>query len=197
MISLVQRAPADARGKIARDGMFLSAYYFVPRVKNKLLNFFYSRVVSARVALDWSDVKIVGASGMSFSDGFMAGRGLWLETTSETATIRFGRDVRISDWVHIAAHQEITIGSGVLIGSKVLITDHSHGKSLAAMSVAERALAPNDRPLSSKGAVHIEKNVWIGDGAVILAGVTIGEGAVIAAGAVVRKSVPSYTTFVG
>ena len=197
MISLAQRAPADARGKIARDGVFLSAYYFLPRARNKVLNFLYSRVVKARVAFDWSDVKIVGASGMTFSDGFMAGRGLWLETTSETAAIRFGRDVRISDWVHIAAHQKITIGAGVLIGSKVLITDHSHGKSLSAMSVAERALAPNDRALSSKGAVHIEKNVWIGDAAVILAGVTIGEGAVIAAGAVVRKSVPSHTTFVG
>lgn len=38
--------------------------------------------------------------------------------------------------------------------------------------------------------IVIEKNVWIGSGAIILPGVTIGEGSVVAAGAVVTKNVP-------
>jgi acetyltransferase-like isoleucine patch superfamily enzyme len=40
--------------------------------------------------------------------------------------------------------------------------------------------------------IVIEDDVWIGAGAIILAGVTIGKGAIIAAGAVVNKDVPDY-----
>ena len=38
--------------------------------------------------------------------------------------------------------------------------------------------------------VKIGDKVWIGTGAIILAGVTIGDGAVIAAGSLVNKDVP-------
>jgi acetyltransferase-like isoleucine patch superfamily enzyme len=38
--------------------------------------------------------------------------------------------------------------------------------------------------------VHIEDNVWIGAGVIVLKGVTIGEGSVIAAGTVVNKDIP-------
>jgi phosphonate metabolism protein (transferase hexapeptide repeat family) len=41
--------------------------------------------------------------------------------------------------------------------------------------------------------VSIGHDVWIGHGAVVLAGVTVGNGAVIAAGAVVSKDVAPYT----
>lgn len=44
----------------------------------------------------------------------------------------------------------------------------------------------------TKGDIRIEDDVWIGERAVILSGVTIGQGAVIAAGAVVTKDVPPY-----
>lgn len=45
----------------------------------------------------------------------------------------------------------------------------------------------------TKGAVIIGNDVWIGQDALILSGVTIGDGAVIAARAVVTKSVEPYT----
>lgn len=41
--------------------------------------------------------------------------------------------------------------------------------------------------------VVIGNDVWIGSGALLLAGVTIGDGAIVAAGAVVAKDVPPYT----
>ncbi|MTE00361.1 antibiotic acetyltransferase [Paracoccus sp. YIM 132242] len=41
-------------------------------------------------------------------------------------------------------------------------------------------------------SVRIGNDVWIGRGAMVLAGVTIGDGAVIAARAVVSKDVPAY-----
>ena len=40
---------------------------------------------------------------------------------------------------------------------------------------------------------HIGNDVWIGYGAMIMAGVTIGDGAIVAAGAVVTKDVPPYS----
>jgi virginiamycin A acetyltransferase len=43
----------------------------------------------------------------------------------------------------------------------------------------------------------IENDVWIGDGAVILAGVTIGTGAVIGANSVVTRDVPPYAISAG
>lgn len=45
----------------------------------------------------------------------------------------------------------------------------------------------------NKGDIVIGNDVWIGYGAVIMAGVTIGDGAIIGARAVVTKDVPPYT----
>ncbi|TLD68452.1 CatB-related O-acetyltransferase [Phragmitibacter flavus] len=56
---------------------------------------------------------------------------------------------------------------------------------------------PEFGPLPStgwtKGGVTIGNDVWIGQNAMILSGVTIGNGAVIAAGSVVNKDVEPYT----
>ena len=57
--------------------------------------------------------------------------------------------------------------------------------------------APIDRKLFSKGPIVIEDNVWIGDGACILANVTIGCNSIIGANAVIKKDIPPYSTVVG
>ena len=44
----------------------------------------------------------------------------------------------------------------------------------------------------SKGDIVVNDDVWIGEQAIIMSGVSIGQGAVIAAGAVVTKDVPPY-----
>ena len=54
-----------------------------------------------------------------------------------------------------------------------------------------------DRILKSKGRITIQDNVWIGDNAVILSGVTIGEGAIVGANSVVTKDVPPFTVVGG
>lgn len=43
----------------------------------------------------------------------------------------------------------------------------------------------------------IGNDVWIGDSAIILEGVTVGDGAVVAAGSVVTKDVPAYAVVAG
>jgi acetyltransferase-like isoleucine patch superfamily enzyme len=46
---------------------------------------------------------------------------------------------------------------------------------------------------SSKGAIVVEDEVWLGYGTIILSGIRIGKGAIIAAGSVVTKDVPPYS----
>ncbi|MBR4243334.1 MAG: hypothetical protein IKR98_05525 [Bacteroidaceae bacterium] len=55
----------------------------------------------------------------------------------------------------------------------------------------------NLRPIVSKGPVVIEDNVWIGEMACIMPGVTIGRGAIVGANAVVTHDVPPYTLVAG
>jgi virginiamycin A acetyltransferase len=49
----------------------------------------------------------------------------------------------------------------------------------------------------SKGDINIGHDVWIGERAIIMSGVTIGNGAVVGANAVVTKSIPDYGIAVG
>jgi len=50
---------------------------------------------------------------------------------------------------------------------------------------------------SDYAPIKIHDNVWIGERAIILKGVTIGKGAIIAIGAVVTKDVPEYAIVAG
>ena len=59
------------------------------------------------------------------------------------------------------------------------------------------SMAPTTRPLYSKGRVSIGKNVWIGDKATILPGVTIGDGVIVGANSVVTKDIPHYKIAIG
>ncbi|MBP3924561.1 glycosyltransferase [bacterium] len=49
----------------------------------------------------------------------------------------------------------------------------------------------------SRGNIIVKDDVWIGQSAIILSGVTIGQGAVIGAGAIVTKDVPPYAIVAG
>nr|WP_184628675.1 acyltransferase [Pedobacter cryoconitis] len=107
--------------------------------------------------------------------------------------IEIGDNVSIQKDCHIGAINRITIGNNVLIGSRVFISDHSHGE----INSNALRLPPAQRSLYSKGEVVIEDNVWIGEGVVVLPGVTIGENSIIGANAVVSKSIPKNTVAAG
>jgi acetyltransferase-like isoleucine patch superfamily enzyme len=100
--------------------------------------------------------------------------------------LTIGNNVIMNTNVHIGCIDSITIGNDTLIGSNVLITDHQHGNL--------DKLVPDtpfkDQPLHSKGPVVIGENVWIGENACIMPGVTVGSHSVIGANAVVTKDVP-------
>jgi acetyltransferase-like isoleucine patch superfamily enzyme len=52
-------------------------------------------------------------------------------------------------------------------------------------------------PLATVKPVVIERNVWLGRGAMVFPGVTIGENSVVAANAVVMASVPANSLVMG
>lgn len=105
-----------------------------------------------------------------------------------TPQITIGKDCHFGQYNHITAINDIHIGNDVLTGNWVTITDNAHGKT----DDESLKIKPVERKLYSKGKVIIGNNVWIGDKATILPGVTIGDGAVIAANSVVTKDVPAY-----
>lgn len=105
------------------------------------------------------------------------------------AKIEIGDGTSIHFYFHCGAASSVKIGKNVLIAGRVFITDHDH------------VYDDDDLPCTQSGLntapVVIEDEVWIGEGAVILKGVTIGRRSVVGANAVVTKSVPPYTVVGG
>jgi acetyltransferase-like isoleucine patch superfamily enzyme len=104
-------------------------------------------------------------------------------------SMRIGNNCHLGAFNHLSCINKITIGDNCLTGKWVTITDNSHGRN----AVEELSIPPGNRKLYSKGPVIIGKNVWIGDKATILPGVTVGDNAVIAANSVVTKDVAANT----
>lgn len=101
--------------------------------------------------------------------------------------IVIGDNCEIGDDAHITAVRSIHIGSNVLTGKKILITDNAHGD----FSEENSLLPPAHRCLYSKGGIVIEDNVWIGEKVSIMSNVHIGCSSIIAANSVVTHDVPA------
>ncbi|WUS99052.1 sugar O-acetyltransferase [Streptomyces sp. NBC_00708] len=81
----------------------------------------------------------------------------------------------------------ITIGRDCQIGPNVQLLTPTH------------PVEPEPRrdKLEAARPITIGDNVWLGGGAIVLAGVTIGDNSVIGAGAVVTKDIPAHVVAVG
>lgn len=108
-------------------------------------------------------------------------------------SIVIGDDCNFGDYIHLTCIDIIKIGNGCLTGRWVTISDNNHGTS----SPEDLKIPPIKRKLHSKGPVTIGHNVWIGDKATILGGVSIGDGAIIAANSVITKDIPPYSVAAG
>lgn len=145
----------------------------------------------------WQDLKgesyiRVGANCTFYSDIELTA---WHSYKGETfqPEIVIGNGCTIRQRNHITAINSIRIGDNLLTGPDVLITDNAHG----ACNLENTHIRPQDRKLVSKGAVVIGNNVWIGEKASIMPGVTIGDGAIIAANSVVTRDIPTGAVAAG
>ena len=106
------------------------------------------------------------------------------------ALLKIGKNSRIHGTAIHAATQVI-IGENCLIAANCQIMDCA-GHDLC--------LENPDLRLSTHGApnpVLIENSVWLGEGVIVMPGVTIGEGAVVAARSVVTRNVSPRTLVAG
>ncbi|WP_421157400.1 DapH/DapD/GlmU-related protein [Aeromonas dhakensis] len=128
--------------------------------------------------------------------GFTTGRYCRLEAHgSEGTKVIIGERCQINDSVHIAAADSIVIGDDVLIASRVFITDLNHG-SYSGEEHSHPDSICRERMLHTK-PVLIESNVWLGEGVVVLPGVTIGKASIIGANSVVSRDIPANSIAVG
>jgi acetyltransferase-like isoleucine patch superfamily enzyme len=143
---------------------------------------------------------IRGRRWIDFGSHLTTGRGLRIDALGSERTagklIRFGKNVSINDYVHIGAIQSVAIGDRVLIGSKVLITDHNHGSYGTRGEHSDPRIPPAARGLCS-AAVVIEEDVWIGEFVSVLPGVRISKGAIIGTLSTVSHDIPPYCIAAG
>jgi maltose O-acetyltransferase len=118
-----------------------------------------------------------------------------------------GADVHIKPPLYVDYGKYITVGAGTFVNYGLVALD------VAAITIGRDVqIGPNVQLLTPTHPVDPEPrrakleaakpivigdNVWLGGGAIVLAGVTIGENSVIGAGAVVTRDVPANVVAVG
>lgn len=100
--------------------------------------------------------------------------------------VRIGDHCLILPGVRIQSAAEIVLGDDCMIAAGAYITDADwHG------------LYDRTQEGGARAPVVLEKNVWVGEGACVLKGVTIGENSVVGARAVVADDVPPNVVVAG
>ena len=188
------------------DPLSLRSIRFLLSLPDRLLSracsLLWARALSVpSPRLHWTS-RIVGVPCIRIGARFQAGRYLWIEAVQSfneqhfEPSIVFGDDINVSDLVHIAAISSVVIGNGVLIGSKVIVTDHNHGVYSGAGEHSSPQERPNRRALAG-APVRIGDRAFLGDNVVVLPGSTIGEGAIVGANSTVSGEIPPATIAVG
>jgi acetyltransferase-like isoleucine patch superfamily enzyme len=111
---------------------------------------------------------------------------------SAQPTLIIGDNTGIGHACSFTIGKKISIGRHCRIGGNVWIFDSPGHPADPVARMAGSPVADDEvKP------VMIEDNVWIGQKAIIMPGVTIGQGSIVAAGAVVMVNVPPNTMVAG
>ena len=105
------------------------------------------------------------------------------EIWSPHKLISFGNNVSFGS--HCQIQCDLIVGNNVLIASRVSFI----GKDDHLFNIPGTTIWESGR--GDKFKTIVGNDVWIGHGAIIVAGVKIGDGAIVAAGSVVTKDIPS------
>ena len=105
-----------------------------------------------------------------------------------TAGARLHLGTESALWAGPSARGRIRLGDDVAIGPRAFVT---------AASYRFNDGAPIRSNAMNEAEIVLDNDVWIGAGAIILAGSHIGEGAIVGAGALVRGEVAPYTIVSG
>ncbi|KHL96015.1 acetyltransferase [Paenibacillus sp. IHB B 3415] len=162
------------------------------------LSLIYTKLFWRKARLIRLPIRVRGKECMSYGTGFTTGYSCRIEMNGIKARgkLTIGKDCVIGDYAHIVANHLVTIGNGVLMASRVFITDTNHGDYSEYSGDSIPTVSPNKRPLHYK-EVHIGNNVWLGENVSVLPGVVIGDGCIIGANAVVTKNIPENSIAAG
>lgn len=144
-------------------------------------------------------IRLLGGKNVFIGDNFYCYWGVRIETYSKHngtqfhPSISIGNGVSINPDCHLAAINGIELHDGVMLASRVFITDHYHG------TISQEAIEvpPGERILFSKGKVIIKRNAWVGEGVCVMPGITIGENTIIGANSVVTHDIPDNAVAAG
>ena len=145
------------------------------------------------------------------TDGFIfLGKGVELYCRKGFGRMRIGRWVHIGNGNHIRCHEgslrigdkcvfgkdntvnaylDIEFGEAALAADWVYICDFDHLFGDVTVPIKDQGIV--------KSPVRIGRDVWIGEKASVLRGVTIGDGSVVAAHCLVNHDVPPFSIAVG
>ena len=159
-----------------------------------------TKMIAKKARLLRFPIVIRGRKGIDFGTSLTTGVGCRFDcfpgATPSAKKLVIGHNVQLNDYVHIVAMDSVKIGDNVLMASHIFISDNSHGSYKG----DENDTNPNIPPIQREYAtapVSIGDNTWIGEGVLIMPGVTIGNGCVIGAHSIVNKSIPDYSVAVG
>ncbi len=159
-----------------------------------------SKIIDRKIRLLRFPNIIRGRRFINFGEGLTTGVNCRFEcfpgVQPYSQKLVFGNNVQLNDNVHIVAMDSVNIGNNVLIASHVFISDNSHGSYKGEENDSNPDIPPIQREYTT-APVSIGANTWIGEGVIIMPGVTIGKGCVIGAHSIVNKSIPDYSIAVG
>lgn len=172
-------------------------YTFIDKIK-LLIWLLRTKILSRKARLIRFPFDLRGRKYIDLGVRLTTGIGCRIEAFSKDnqTVLHMGSDIQLNDYVHICAMKEIRIGSNVLVAGHVYISDNSHGIYKGNELHSSPLVSPIKRHYLVEKVI-IEDNVWIGEGVIILPGITIGKGSIIGAHAVVAHSIPPYTIAVG
>jgi len=149
---------------------------------------------SGRGLAVWFMPFIMGHSRIEIGDDvYIGGRiDIYSGHVYDTPTLRIGNRVVVGHNVSFNVSQEIVIEDDVMIaGNCSLIDSDSHPVD---PDLRAQGLPPSKEDIRP---VRICRKAWLGEGCLILKGVTIGEGAIVAARSVVTHDVPAHSIAAG
>lgn len=104
------------------------------------------------------------------------------------------KDIRMGNKVQIGKRSiiqcDIEFGNNILVAKNVSFIGRNDHKNTIGKYFW-------DSPRDDKYKTFIEDDVWVGHGAIIIAGVRISKGSMVAAGSVVTKDIPPYSIVAG
>lgn len=128
-----------------------------------------------------SDCRISGVSTFS---------GRWF--SAQTPALIVGDNVDIGWQTTIAVADQVILEDNVRMAGRVFLAGYPGHP----IDPIDRAKGLPDLD-SQTGTIHLKRNVWLGTGVTVLAGVTIGENSIIGSGSVVTKDIPANVIAAG